>query len=139
AHADLLRVDDGVGDARLLAIPVEADAPQAARRQPLGDLLERLAAVGGAVQAAAGAPLLGRVADVVDVALPLPGGDQQRLGVGRVHPQVDDAGLVIDVEDALPRLAAVGRLVQAALLAGAVQPAQGADVDDVRAGRVDED
>ena len=45
---------------------------------------------------------------------------------------VDDAGLVVDVEDLLPGLAAVGGLEQAALLVGAVEPAEGADVDDVR-------
>src|SRR5262249_42458733 len=43
-----------------------------------------------------------------------------------------DAGLLVDVEDLLPVLAAVGRLENAAVLAVAVQPAERADVDDVR-------
>src|SRR5205814_2396117 len=52
---------------------------------------------------------------------------------------VDDAGLVVHVEGLGPRLAAVGGLEQAALLAGPVHAAHRADVDDARVLRVDED
>src|SRR5262249_17673758 len=69
----------------------------------------------------------------------VPAGDEQDVGVGRVHGDVDDAGPLVDVEDLPPALAAVGGLVEAALLAGAVEPAQRPDVDDVRVGRVDDD
>ncbi len=152
AHADLLGVDDGEDDARVLAIPVQADAPGGHAGQPPGHFLEGLAAVGGLVDAAAAAPLLGGVVGVVAVgrrrlaavaveavALALPGGDQQRLGVRGVHANVDDAGLVVEVPDSFPGLAAVDGLVQAALLAGAVQPAEGADVDDVGVGGMNDD
>src|SRR5262249_15660239 len=83
----------------------------------------------------------GRVAAVAVelVTLPFPGRGDEFLGVGRVHLQVDDARLVVDVEHPLPALAAVGRLEDTALLVGAVQPADGADVDGVRVGRVDGD
>src|SRR5262249_56478269 len=64
------------------------------------------------------------------VAQPVPGGDQQRLRVAGVQGDVDDAGVVIDVEDLVPGLAAVGGLVEAALLVGAVPAAPGADVGD---------
>src|SRR5262249_32402607 len=110
------------------------------------------AAVGGLVEAAAGAPLLDRVVGVVailqgrltavavePVAAPLPGGDEQRLGVVGVHAPLEDARLVVHAQDLLPRLAAVRRLVEAAILIVAVQPAQGADIDDVGVLGVDED
>ena len=61
------------------------------------------------------------------------------FGIGRVHVDVDDAGLVVEEEDLLPGLAAVGGLEQAAFLVGAVEPAQGADVDDVGIFRMDGD
>src|SRR5262249_1484328 len=61
---------------------------------------------------------------------------EQRLGVGRVHLQVDDARVVVDGEHLGPVLAAVGRLVDAALLAGPVQPPERPDVDDVGVLRV---
>ena len=56
-----------------------------------------------------------------------------------MHDEVDDAGLVVEDTDALPGLAAVGGLEQAALLVRAVEPAEGADVDDVGILRVDDD
>src|SRR5262249_54470064 len=71
------------------------------------------------------------------VALPLPGGDVERVRLGRVHDDVNHAGLVIDVVDLLPGLAAVGGLEQAALRVGAVEAAQRADVDGVRVLGVD--
>ena len=55
------------------------------------------------------------------------------FGVERVHAQVDDAGLVVDVEDFVPGLAAVLGLEQAAFLVRAVESAEGADIDNVGA------
>src|SRR5262249_19890330 len=57
----------------------------------------------------------------------------------RVDHQVDDTGPLVHEVNLLPGLAAVGGLVHAAVGARAVQPAQGADVDDVRVLRGDDD
>src|SRR5262249_37963521 len=65
-------------------------------------------------------------------ALALPGGNQQSLGISRVHAKIYDAGLVIDVEDLFPGLAAIGSLEEPPFLVATVEPAQGPDVDDVR-------
>src|SRR5262249_19872845 len=99
AHADLLAVDDDEDLFRVLAVPVDADAAQGPGGQALLQRGEGLAAVARLVEAAAGAPLLDGVVAVValgrrllgagvaveTVALPFPGGDDQFLGVGRVH------------------------------------------------------
>src|SRR5204862_4044963 len=75
----------------------------------------------------------------VAVALALPQGGQESVRLGRVYDEVDDAGAVVLVQDLVPGLAAVARLVDAAVLVGAVQAAEGADVDGVRVLRVDDD
>src|SRR5262249_10101435 len=130
AHADSFAVDDGVDGIRILAVVIEAGAAECDGGQALGDLVPGLAAIGGFVDAAARAPFFDGVVPVVAfggrhlgarmaieaVALAFPGSDKKRLGIGRVHLQVDDAGLVVDGEDLVPRLAAVGGLIQAALL-----------------------
>ncbi len=67
AHTDLLGVDDGVDDVGVLAIVVNADPAGTANGQPIGQLLEILAAVGGLVDAAAGSPLLDRVIGIVTI------------------------------------------------------------------------
>src|ERR1019366_9719971 len=98
-------------------------------RQTVRELGPGVAAVAGFVHAAAGPVCLGGgvgvggggnlgVADegVELIALAFPGGKQQHLGIGRMHDEVHDAGLVVEMPDALPGLAAVGGLEQAALL-----------------------
>src|SRR5262249_3808209 len=104
------------------------------------------------VQSTAGPPFLAGVIAVVTildrlgagmtveaVALSFPRGDKERLGIAGTDPHVDDAGPLIDGQDVFPRLSAVGGLVEAALPAWPVEPAQGPDVDDVRIGRMDGD
>src|SRR5262249_49328211 len=100
---------------------------------------EGFAAVGGLPNAGAFPPTRGGFVDVEAVAPALVGGDQQRLGVVGLHAHVDDAGLVIDEMDAVPGLAALHRPLPAAILAGRVEAAQGADVDDVGVVRVTHD
>src|SRR5262249_8453212 len=123
--------------------------------QPLGQLVEGLAAVRGLVDRAAGGVHLawgvlvgpaGRLAlrltaETVElITLPFPGGDEERLRVRRADRDVDDAGLVVEPgQDALPGLAAVLGLEQPAIAAGAVEPSERADVDDVRVLGVDDD
>ena len=54
-----------------------------------------------------------------------------------VEHDVADAGVRADRQHRVPRLAAVGRLVEAALAAGRPQRALRGDVDDVRVARID--
>ena len=66
-------------------------------------------------------------------------GDQDGVGVGRMHDHVHDAGFGILFEDMFPGHAAVGGLEDAAFRVVAVAAAEGADVDDVGIGGMDED
>src|SRR5262249_9525044 len=76
---------------------------------------------------------------VVRTAHAFPARRVQRIRVARIHRDVDEAGLVAYEFAQLPRLAAVGGLVEAAL--GIRRPcrADGGDVDDVGIRRVDND
>src|SRR5205807_2661499 len=138
SRADLFRLDDGKDGPGVFAVVVQADPAHLHRRQAPGQLLERLAAVGGLVDARPGTPLPGRVVPVIAfglrrfgsigveaVALAVVGGDQQGVGIPWVHAHVDDAGLIVHVKDLGPALAAVGGLVEAALRVRSVEPAQG--------------
>src|SRR5205085_2589181 len=131
ARADLLRLDDGEDDVRVLAVEVESDAAQFARGQSLRDLLPGLSAVGAAVEAAARAPFLRGIIVVVAVALALVSGGQQRLWIARRHAHLDDARPVIEIENLLPGFAAVAGLEEAAFLVRPIEPAERADVDDI--------
>ena len=61
------------------------------------------------------------------------------FGLLRIDRDVDRGGLVVAEQRALPRLAAVGALVDAALLARRAQLAERRDEHDVRVGRMDAD
>ena len=137
--ADLLGLNDRENGLRVFLVIVDPDPAKLHRRQAGRQLLPGLAAVGRLVEPAAGPELLDRVAGVVQIALPLVGSGDQGFRVGRADPQIDDAGLVIDIQDLVPGLAAVGRLEQPALGAGAVEPAEHADVGRVRVFGMDGD
>ena len=131
-----VRFDQRVDHFGVAARDGEPDAPL----QRLGEaaalhLDPRLPAVGRLPQGAARPAAL----QEVGAAHPLPARGEQHLGVGRVHGNVDEARLVADELDELPGLAAVGRLVEAALGVRAPRPSQGGDVHDVRIGRVHDD
>ena len=141
---DALGLDHREGDIGLRAAEVDADAAQHHRREAVAALVVREAgpggpAVGRAPQGAARSPLLGGVVRVVEVALALVARDQQDLGIGRVHRDLDDAGHGIDLEHPRPALAAVGGLVEAALVVRAPQASEGRHVDRVRIVGVDGD
>ena len=72
-------------------------------------------------------------------AAPLIGRGVERLAVRGIHHQLGRAGVVIDVQHALPVLPAVGGLVDAAFAASRPQVAQRRHVDDVEVHRVDDD
>src|SRR5207302_918051 len=74
------------------------------------ELLPGVAAVGRAVQAAAG-PAAGQLPGA---AAGLPQGGEQHARVGRVEANLDGAGVGVLLEDLLPGLAAVGGAVDAA-------------------------
>src|SRR5262249_30195793 len=83
--------------------------------------------------------LHGRVAAREAVAAHAVGRGVERLGVGRVHRQVDEPGVRVDELDEVPGLAAVAGPVHAALRVRPPEVAEGGDVDDVRVPRVDDD
>src|ERR1019366_4002909 len=103
--------------------------PAAAQLRPALAAIARLpgrAAGPAAVEAApAAAPLIARRI--------------QRVGVARIHRDVRESRVVIDVLDLVPRLAPVGRLVHAAVRARSKQVAGHGDVHDVRVLWVDHD
>ena len=136
---DLLRFQHDVDRVGFLAVEVDADAAQFVFRQPLRDLAPGFSAVGGFVQPAAGAHFLGGIVGVESVALPLVGGGQDRVGIVRLQFDVNHAGLVVDVEYLLPRLAAVGGLVEPAGLVRPPEPPERSNVDDVRISGVNHD
>src|SRR5262249_36217520 len=144
AHAVFLRIHDRINLLRVLAEKIDADTAQVAGRQPGCYFLEGFAAVRGSVNGASWSPgfdgaigvdvVFGdRVAhEAVElVALPLPGGNQERVGFCQVHGNVDHAGLVVHKKDFLPRLSAVGGLVKTPVGIGTVKPAKGANVNNV--------
>ena len=112
---DLVVIHQGVDHVRLRQADVEPDAaPPVRGRQALVDGLPRLPSVHALVDPAAA--VVRKSPRVVPLQpRPLPRGGIQRVGIARVHGQVDGSGLLVDRERLLPRLAAVGRLVDAAL------------------------
>src|SRR6185437_9994187 len=69
----------------------------------------------------------------------LPGAGEQDVGVMGVHGEAGAAGVGIDEERAGPIRAAVGGLVDAALLLGAGGAAEGTDINGSRVGGIDDD
>ena len=64
---------------------------------------------------------------------------EQDVRVRRIHHDIGEAGVVVDELRIRPGLAAVGRLVEAALAVRPEQVPERGDVDDVRILRVDDD
>ena len=78
----------------------------------LGDLLPGVAAVLGAIDTALGAAGLG----APGLALELPDGREEHVGIRRIHDEIDGAALGALEEDALPALAAILRTEDTLLL-----------------------
>ncbi len=104
-------------------------------RQPLLELLPVLAAVHGLVDRR----LRPAVDQREDVPAPLVARRVHRVGIARVDPHLVDARVLGDVEDALPALAAVGRLVEAAVAAVGPERTLRGHEDLARVARVDDD
>src|SRR5262249_23710215 len=111
------------------------DAADGAARQAVGELVPLGTAGGRLVDRRAGAAIVQHPA----VAPALIRRRVEDVWVAAVHDEIGRPGLVIDVQNLLPGLAAIGRLEDAALFVGREQVAQRRDVDDVRVDRVDDD
>ena len=122
-------LDEGHNDPRIALVDGDADATQVAgARQAPGELRPGGAAVRGLEQAAArtASPVAERGATT------LVGAGVERVGTFRIHGDVDHAGVFIEKFHIGPGLAAVGRLVDATLLVGPVEPPEGCHVCDIR-------
>ncbi len=130
-----LRRDERVDGARVPPVDAKADPSELHRRQAFGELRPLLAAVGGLVDAA-----LGTAANQLTDGPPaLIRRGVEHVGTLRIHHQVGDAGVLADREDGLPRLAAVGGLVEAAIAARRPERPDRGHVDHVRVARIDDD
>ena len=130
--ADLFGLQHHISDVGIRPVEIETDAPDVDSGQPCADFRKGLTPIRGFMQTASRSPLLFRRVAVETVALTLVGGDQQGVGIGRMHLDIDDPGVLIDIENLLPGFAGIGGFIKAAFLVGAPEPAQSADVDDIR-------
>ena len=137
--ADTFRFDHGKDHVRFGSVVLQIDAAQVAAREAVCLLLEGLSPVGRQVDAGARSPLLGRIVGVESVALSFVGRGEDRVGCARLQLHIDNAGLVVDVEDLVPRLAAVDCLEETPLLVRPPESAKGAHVNDVGVFGVDRD
>src|SRR5690606_20477642 len=129
-HRAVLGLDDGPNPARLRARGSHADlADDLTLRQAgvAGDLLPGIAAVGGSPETG----VLAARREEVRAAPGFPDRGVEDARVGRVHRQVDRAGLAALVQHQLPGLAAVFRAVDAALRVVAPDMAERRDVDQI--------
>ena len=132
-----LRFHQRVGHVRVRARDRDADPPQLARRQAVlrPQALPACAPVVGDEESA---PRSARTEEP----RPAPKRPHRRkelVGVRRVHHQVPDPRALVHVQHALPALAAVGGLVDAALLPVAPRRPHGADVHRARVVGVHDD
>src|ERR1035437_5862358 len=95
-----------------------------------GQLRPVFAAVGGLEDSAARSARLERPRRTIRV----PERRVYHVGIGRIEHKIGDAGLVVAIENAAPRLAAVGRLEDATLRVRPERMTEHADPDDVGIG-----
>ena len=129
-------LDAGDHDARILAIHRDADASVLAFRQAVaGQLRPRGAGVGALPQRAAGAAAV----EAERGSAPLIRRGIQHVRIERIHRHIGDAGVVVHMQRALPRLAAVHRAIQPAIAARSPHRSLRRHVDDRRIRRVSDD
>ena len=110
-----VRLDHQIDDFRIGRGNRNADATLGGLRQAAAaHFSPRLAAVGRFPEGAAGATTIKEVGPTHA----LPAGGEEDFGVRGIHGDVDEAGVVGDELNELPRLPAVGRLVEPALRVG---------------------
>src|SRR5262249_47703353 len=139
-------LDEGVDHVRLRGRHGERQPPPGLRWEPLGiPLVERApgGAPVGALEEAAAARSSGTItagAERPTLAPEVPQAGVERLRMTRVHGQGRATGRAVrPLQDLLPGLASVGRLVEPAIVAVAPQLPGHADVDRVRLARIDHD
>ena len=129
-------LDERVDAVRVAARDLDRDlADRRLRQTVLGETLPGGAAVDRFEETAAAAAA--RAAPRVDLDLPHAG--EQRARVARVDREVGAAGVLVDEEHALPRAAAVGRAIHAAIRLRPVRVAERAGEHDVGIARVDDE
>ncbi len=130
------RLDQRVNAVGVRAGDRESDFSDLVRRQAVS--LELRPVVAAVVRDVDAAPRAAALA-TPRVELELPHRGEQRLRISRVHHDVDGACVRVDEEHLAPRLAAVRRAIDAALLLRAVAVTLRRDEHDVGVRRVDDD
>src|SRR5262245_27004776 len=129
-------LDRGVDDVVIGRRDGQSDAPQLSRRQAAGGGAQPRpgrAAVGGFMNRA----IRAAVDQCVEMAAALPTRRVNDVGVRRIERDIGDAGVLAEAQNGLPRLAAVGGLVKAAIAARRPERPLRGDVDDFAIARVD--
>ncbi len=129
------RLDRGVEDVGIDRRDGQADPPLVAGGKSLVDLPPGRSRIGRAVQSRLGAA----VDQGPDMPPPLIGRGIKQVGIPRIEHDVGHAGVGADGQDGLPRLAAVGRLVEPSIAARHPERPLRSDIDDLRVTRVDHD
>src|ERR1019366_6872497 len=132
---DLGSHDEGVHHVRLLPRTGQRDAAHVHGGQAVFELGPVRAAVGGLEDA--GLRATGH--HHAGIAAALVSGRVDHVGIARIDIDIGDAGVFGDLEQGLPRLAAIGGLVQAAVAAGRKKRPLSGHPHDVGVALVDED
>ena len=131
----LLGLDQGIDAVRVGRREGDRDAPEGAFGHVLRHLLPGCAAVGGAIDARAGAA----VHELPRVAPHLPHPGEEDLGVAGGHGELAGSRLVVHVQDLLPARAAVGRAEDPPVGVGRPDVTERRDEDVVRIVGIDHD
>ena len=117
-----------------MKLPIQSDSTRHPRRKPLGNLGPIRTAVGSAVDASSFAPLANRVIAINPIGF----GDRSRpaietiaqaiphryddcVRIGRTHHHIDHTGLIVDKQNLLPSLPAIGGFINTSLRVAPVQ------------------
>src|SRR5262249_15291051 len=120
---------------RIFAIDVDPDSAEWSGGKPVRQSGPCVAAVDRLPDAAAGTAAV----DAARRSPPLTHRRIDRLRIARRHREIVRAGFIVDEQHSLPRLAAVGGLVDSAIAAGPEERTRRRDEDVVVVRRVDED
>ncbi len=130
-----LSVNRSIHNGRLRFANAQTDAAQVAGRQPFLELRPSAAGVGRLEDSGLRSP--GQESVLATLALERRG--VEHVGVRRIHRDLGEPGVLADLLEVRPRLAAVGGLEEAAFAAGRPQRTDRRDVHDIRVARVDDD
>ena len=125
--AAVVGLDDGPDAVAASGRRGDVDLALDAVGQPVGEFLPGVAAVGRFVQTA----VLAAAAEAPRGSADLPHGGIDDARVERIESDVDGSCAIADVQDSLPRLAAVGRSIETALGVWAEHMSERGDIDQV--------